>query len=105
MSLWIRLAGLGRECNVIDDVAAVAGQFQLTLLLGWRRAGFRELAGNAAELHNRRAGRKGHHNRHLQENPEEVSDIVGRMFIKAFCTVAALQKEGATGRNFSKLAL
>ncbi len=38
------------------------------------------------------AGKRQHH-RHLQEDAEEIADVVGAVFGKAFGAVAALQQE------------
>ena len=69
--------GLG-ELDAVDDVAAIARQLLAVLRLGRRRAGLGELAGDAAELHHRRAAGIGQHHRHLQEHAEEVADGVWR---------------------------
>ena len=85
------------ELDAVDDVAAIARQFDAVPLLGRRRARLGELAGDAADLHHRRAAGKGQHHRHLQEDAEEVADVVRAMFGEAFGAVAALQQEGLAG--------
>ena len=64
-----------------------------SLLLGRRGARLGELAGDAADLHHRRAAGKGQHHRHLQEDAEEVADVVGAVLGEALGAVAALQQE------------
>jgi hypothetical protein len=91
-------AGVGTTCirgegDIVDDVAAVARQFNAVALFGAGGARFGELAGNAADLHHRRCGGIGKHHRHLQEHAEEVADIIGAMLGKAFGAIAALQQE------------
>ncbi len=86
-------ARLGREGDVVDDVAAIARQLHAVLAFGRRRARLGELAGDAPELHHRAAARIGQHHGHLQENPEEIADRVGAMLGKALGAVAALQAE------------
>ena len=83
----------GREGGVVDDVAAIARQFDAVALLHRRGARLGELTGDAADLHHRRGGGIGEHHRHLQEHAEEVADVVRPMFGEAFRTVAALQQK------------
>ena len=93
-SLRIRDALGGRKAHAVDDVAAIAGQFDAIDHLDRGRAWLGELAGDTADLHHRLAPRKGQHDRHLQDQPEGIADIVGRELLEALCTVAALQQEG-----------
>src|SRR3546814_3937843 len=44
---------LGIEFDAVDDVAEVAGQFEIAGFFGRRRAGLGELPSHAAELHHR----------------------------------------------------
>ena len=101
----VGLARLGRELDVVDDVAAVARQRFPADLFEIRRAGFGELAGDAADLDDRRARREGHHHRHLQEDAEEVADVVGGMLGEALGAVPALEQEGLARRGAAQRAL
>ncbi|MEY9437259.1 hypothetical protein ABIF14_004350 [Bradyrhizobium elkanii] len=97
LALRIGNARFRREGDVVDDVAAIARQLDVALLLGRRRARLCELAGDAADLHHRQRAGIGQHDRHLQEDAEEVADVVGAVFGKALGAVAALQQEGLAG--------
>ena len=100
----IGLARGGRELDVVDDVAAIGRQGDAVDRLEVGRAGLRELAGDASDLHDRRSGGEGHHHRHLQEHPEEIADVVGRMFAEALGAISALQQEQiACGRLAQRL--
>ena len=90
----VGLARIRGELDVVDDVAAVGRQGDAVDRLEVRRARFGELAGDPADLDDRRARREGHHHRHLQEDAEEVADVVGGMLVEALGAVAALQQEG-----------
>ena len=92
-------ARLRRELDAVDDVAAIARQLDAVLLLGRRRARLGELAGDAADLHHRRAAGEGQHHRHLQEHAEEVADVVRAVLVEALGAVAALQQESLAGRD------
>ena len=89
----VRLARFRGEVDVVDDVAAIGRQRDAVDGFDVRRARFGELAGDAADLDDRRARRERHHHRHLQENAEEIADVVGRMLAEALGAVAALQQE------------
>ena len=97
----LRIGGarLRRERDVVDDVAAVARQFDAVDFLGRRRARFCELSGDAADLHHRHRAGIGQHHRHLQQHAEEIADIVGAMLGEALGAIAALQQEGLAGRH------
>ena len=100
----IGLARRGRELDVVDDVAAIGRQGDAVDRLEIGRAGLRELAGDASDLHDRRSGGERHHHRHLQEDPEEIADVVGRMFAEALGAISALQQERiACGRLAERL--
>ena len=100
----VRLARRGREVDVVDDVAAIGRQGDAVDRLEVGRAGLCELAGDASDLHDRRRGGEGHDHRHLQEHPEEIADVVGRMFAEALGAIAALQQERvARGRLAERL--
>src|SRR6516225_7361813 len=92
------------ELGAVDDVATVARQLYPVPLLGWGRARLGELAGDAPNLHHRQCGAIGKHNRHLQEDAQEVADIVGADVIgaglgEALGTVAALEQETLAQRD------
>ena len=101
----IGLARFGGEVDVVDDVAAVGGQRHSVdgLEVGGARLG--ELAGDPADLDDRRARREGHHHRHLQKDTEEVADVVGGMLAKALGAVPALEQEGLPRRGGAERAL
>ena len=86
-----------RERDVVDDVAAIARQFDAVDLLGRRRARLGELPGDAADLHHRQRAGIGQHHRHLQQHAEEIADVVGAVLGKALGAIAALQQEGLAG--------
>jgi hypothetical protein len=90
--------GLGRR-DIVDDVAAIAGQDQIADLFGRGGSGLGELAGHPADLHHRAFRRIGQHHGHLQQHPERVANAVGREFGKAFGAVAALQQERLARRD------
>ena len=98
-------ARLGRELDVVDDVAAIARQRDAVDRLDVGGARLGELAGDAADLHDRRGGGEGHHHRHLQEDAEEVADIVGRMLGEALGAIAALQQERLARRGLAERPL
>ncbi len=94
----IGAARLFGEGDVVDDVAPIARQFLAVLLLRRRGARLGELAGDAADLHHRQRRRVGEHDRHLQEDAQEVANVVGADIIgarlgEALRAVAALQQE------------
>ncbi len=92
--LGIGLARLGGELEAIDVVAAIGWQLDTAHFLDVGRARLGELAGHAAELHDRHARAIGQHDRHLQQHAEGVADVVGGEVGEALGTVAALQQEG-----------
>ena len=98
----IGLARLRRKLDVVDDVAAIGGQCHTVDRLEVGRAGLGELSGDPPDLDDRRGGREGHHHRHLQEHPEEIADVVGRMFAETLGAVAALQQERLAGGGFAE---
>ena len=87
------------EISAVDDVAAIDGELDAVVLFRRRRAGLGELAGDAADLHHRRGRRIGQHHRHLQEQAEKITDVVGAMLGKALRAIAALKKECLAGGN------
>ncbi len=96
--------GLG-ELDAVDDVAAIARQLLAVLRLGGGRARLGELAGDASDLHHRRAAGIGEHHRHLQEHAEEVADGVGAVLGEALGAIAALQQEGLARGHAGELRL
>ena len=101
----VGLAGFGREGDVVDIVAAIAGQLHAADRFGIGRSGLGELPRHAADLHHRQLGRKGQHHRHLQQHAERVADIVGMELGKAFGAIAALQQERLAGRHLGEIGL
>ncbi len=101
----IRHARGGVELDAVDDVAAVARQLDVALLLGRRRARLGELAGDAADLHHRQRPGEGQHHGHLQEDAEEIADIVGAMLGEALGAVAALEQEALARGDAGKRPL
>ena len=101
----VRDAGLGRELRPVDDVAAVARQRDIALLLHRRGPRLGELAGDAADLHDRHAARIRQHDRHLQEDAEEIADVVGPVLGEAFGAIATLQQEAIASRHVGQRAL
>ena len=97
--------GLGRERDVVDDVAPVAGQFHAVDRFRGGRAGLGELTRDTADLHDRRTARERENNRHLQEDPKEIPDVVGGMLRKALGAIAALEQESLAGGNLREGAL
>ncbi len=77
----------------VDVVAAIGRQRDAVARLEIVGARLGELAGDAADLHDRHAGRIGQHDRHLQQDAEHVADIVGVEFGEALRAIAALQQE------------
>src|ERR1700722_1725877 len=104
----IGLARRRRELDVVDNVAAIGRQSDAVDRLDVGRARLRELPGDATDLHDGRRGGEGHDHRHLQEHPEEIADVVGRMFAEALGAISALQQEriarGRLPESFLELA-
>ncbi len=84
--------GVG-ELLAVDDVAAIGGQRLAAARLVVVGARLGELAGDAADLHDRKVGGEGEHRRHAEENAERVADVVGAELGEALGAVAALQQE------------
>ena len=97
-------AGFGCEVRPVDDVTAIARQLLVALLLGRRGARFCELPGDAADFNDGLAAGVGQHDRHLQEDAEEVADVVGSMLGEALGAVAALEQEAVSRCNGRKLS-
>src|SRR5690606_26867062 len=64
-----------------------------------------ELPGDAADLDHRRGRGERQHDRHLEEDAEEVADVVGRMLGEALGAIAALEQEGVAGGDLGELGL
>ena len=73
----------GVKFNAIDDITAIAGQFNAVDCFGIGRARFGKLSGHAADFDDRQLGTIGQYNCHLQQDAECVADIVGVVFHKA----------------------
>ncbi len=101
----VGLARLGRELDVVDDVAAIVRQRNAVDRLDARGAGLGELACDTADLDDRRGGRKCHDHRHLQKDAKKVADVVGRVLAEALGAVSALQQEGSPGRGAAERPL
>ena len=93
-TLGIGRALFRREPHAVDDVAAIAGQFDAVDLFQRRRARLGELTRDSADLHHRLASGEGQDDRHLQDQTKGVADIVGRELLEALGAVAALEQEG-----------
>ena len=93
----------GVKFNAIDDVAAIAGQFNTIDCFGISRARLGKLSGHPTDLNDRQLGTISQHNCHLQQYAERVADIVGVMLDKAFSAIAALKQKRAPLAHFGKL--
>ena len=98
----VGLARHGIELDVVDNVAPIGRQSNAVDRLGVGRAGLRELASDTPDLHDGRGGGEGHDHRHLQEHPEEIPDVIGRMFAETFGAITALQQERFTGGRLAQ---
>jgi hypothetical protein len=54
------------------------------------------LSSDAANLHHRQGAGIGQHDRHLQEDAEEVPDVVGAVLGEALGAITALQQKSLT---------
>ena len=97
-------ARCGVKFNAIDDITAIAGQFNAVHCFGIGRARFSKLSCHAADFDDRQLGTIGQHNCHLQQDAECVADIVGVVFHKALSAVAALKQERAAFAYFGKVS-
>ncbi len=104
-ALRVGHAGRFGELGAVDDVAAIARQLLAVSRLGRARPRLGELAGDAAELHHRRAAGIGEHHRHLQEHAEEIADGIGAMLGEALGAVPALEQEGLARGDAGELRL
>ena len=90
------------ELDVVDDVAAIARQLLIALFLGRRGARLGELAGDAPDLDHRRGGGEAQHDRHLQEDAEEIADVVGAVLLEGLGAIAALEQKSLAGRDIGQ---
>ena len=84
-------AGLGGEIELIDNVTAIARQFDTILGFRRSRAWFGKLPSHAAHFDHRHFCAISQNHGHLQHHFERVADVVGGKLFKAFSTIAALQ--------------
>ena len=101
-TLRVRHARCFVEINIVDDVAAIAWQFNTVDRFCWSRAWFCKLARNTANFNNWFACAISQHNRHLQEHAEEIAHIVRVVFSKGFSTIAALKQKRLTASNLAQ---
>ena len=104
-ALRIGLTRAGLEIDVVDDIAAIAGQFFCALHFGRRGTRLGELPCHAAHLHHRKLAGIGQHHRHLQDDAKAVADIVRMKFGEALGAVAALQKEALPRLHLGQFGL
>ena len=100
--LGVGSASCSLEREVVDDVTTEAGQLDAVARLRIRRAGLRELAGDAPDLHRRHTGPVGEDHRHLQNDLELVPDAVRRKRAERLGAVTGLEHEGFPIRGESQ---
>src|SRR5919109_2017638 len=105
LPVWVGDAGCRCELRAVDDIAAIARQLDVALLLGRRRTRLGELAGKTADLYHRRTASVGQDYGHLQKDAEEVADVVGPVFEKTFRAISPLQQECVAGCDFPEALL
>ena len=93
---------VGREPDVIDDVAPEGGELDTVHRFGIAGPGLRELAGDPTDLHHGYAGVVRENDRHLEDHPEPVANGVGGR-VEGFGTVAGLEQEGSAFRDGGQL--
>ena len=86
-------------------MAAERRQLEVADGLGGRGAGLGELAGDAADLHDRHADGVGEHDGHLQDDAQLLSDVVGGELLEALGAVAGLEQEGVAGGDLGEFGL
>ena len=96
-TVGVRDARLRRRGQIVHGVAAVRRQTRDGLDVGTAR--LRELARHPADLHDRNAGGVGEDDRHLQERPELVPDLIGADAGERLRAVAALKEERLAPRH------
>ena len=102
--LRVGRAGLRREGEVVDHVAAVGRQGHPVAGLVVAAARLGVLARHPADLDDRGARAVGQHRRHLQDGLDPVADVVGGRGGERLGAVAALQDEGLTARRLGEPA-
>ena len=80
--------GVGGE--VVDRVAEVAGNFLPFVGFGGRGAGLGELPGDATDFDDGAGCREGEHDRHFQDDFQQVSNAFGGVLCEGFGAIAAL---------------
>ena len=92
-ALRVVLARLRGEVEAVDGVAPVGRERDTVARLGVARARLGVLAGETADLDHRDAGRVGEHDRHRQQHPQLVADVLGGDALERLGAVAALEQE------------
>jgi len=90
------------ERHRVDDVAAIAREFEAVLLFGRLRTRLRELTGNAPDFHDRARGGECQHHCHLQQHAESVANVVRMKFGEALGAITTLQQERASLRHVAQ---
>ena len=89
-------AACGFERDVVDDVAAIAGQFHAADRLGIGRTRLGVLPGKAPHPDHRRAQAVHQHQAHLQQHLEPVGNRARLAVAEVLRAITALQQEGHT---------
>ena len=105
LTLGVGCARCRIEIDAVDDVAPVTRKLETVHCLGRSRARLGELPGDPADLHDRHGTREGEHQRHLQEDAERITDVVGRVFGESLGAIAALQQKGPAPRDVAEVTL
>ena len=84
---------LGSEVEAVDGVASVGREGDAISCLGVARARLGVLAGETTDLDHRNAGRVGEHDRHREQHPQLVADVLGGDALERLGAVAALEQE------------
>ena len=100
-----RHPGGGGGRRVVDDVAAERRQVVVADALEVGRPRLGELAGDASDLDDRHAQRIGEHDRHLQDDAQLLTDVVGGEVLEALGAVARLEQEGVARRHLGEPVL
>ena len=86
-------AGVGGEVEAVDGVAAVGRQGDVATGLEVGRPGLGVLTRDPAHLHDRHRGGVRQHDRHLEEHPQLVADVVGGDAVERLGAVTPLEQE------------
>ena len=102
--------GVGHPClgvggRVVDDVTAERQELLVAHLLGGVGTGLGELAGHAADLHDRHSHRVGEDDRHLEDDAQLLADAGGREVLEALGAVTRLQQERLAGGDLTERVL